>query len=112
MPRKPKPTLNRIRPTAPTWPKTRASTRRAPTQIRNCRPPQMTATLRSPSAVSHAKRLVVKVGSSLVTNEGKGIDVTAVEQWASQIAQLPSQDRQSVLGSSGVIADGVALLGW
>lgn len=72
----------------------------------------MTATLRSPSAVSHAKRLVVKVGSSLVTNEGKGIDVTAVEQWASQIARLHAQDRQIVLVSSGAIAEGMARLGW
>lgn len=64
------------------------------------------------SAVLPAKRLVVKVGSSLVTNEGKGIDHVAVERWASQIAQLHAQERQMVLVSSGAIAEGMARLGW
>ncbi|NYT84114.1 glutamate 5-kinase [Pollutimonas harenae] len=66
----------------------------------------------SSSAVSYAKRLVVKVGSSLVTNEGKGIDTLAVEQWAEQIAQLHGQGKQMVLVSSGAIAEGMARLGW
>src|SRR5690606_3223231 len=61
---------------------------------------------------SHAKRLVVKVGSSLVTNEGKGIDNHAVEQWAGQIAELHAQGKQMVLVSSGAIAEGMARLGW
>ncbi|MCC2597076.1 glutamate 5-kinase [Pusillimonas sp. MFBS29] len=65
-----------------------------------------------PSAVTHARRLVVKVGSSLVTNEGKGIDTQAVEQWAGQIARLHSQGKQMVLVSSGAIAEGMARLGW
>lgn len=64
------------------------------------------------SAVAQAKRLVVKVGSSLVTNEGKGIDVTAVAQWAEQIASLHAQGKQMVLVSSGAIAEGMARLGW
>ncbi|MGP1615715.1 MAG: glutamate 5-kinase, partial [Pollutimonas bauzanensis] len=64
------------------------------------------------SAVAQAKRLVVKVGSSLVTNEGKGIDVAAVAQWAEQIASLHAQGKQMVLVSSGAIAEGMARLGW
>ncbi|MBF6615358.1 MAG: glutamate 5-kinase, partial [Candidimonas sp.] len=72
----------------------------------------MAATQSTAPAVSHAKRLVVKVGSSLVTNEGKGIDVQAVEQWASQIAQLHAGGKQMVLVSSGAIAEGMARLGW
>src|SRR5690554_2389680 len=72
----------------------------------------MAATQSTTPAVSHAKRLVVKVGSSLVTNEGKGIDVQAVEQWASQIAQLHAGGKQMVLVSSGAIAEGMARLGW
>ena len=42
----------------------------------------------SPSVARDAQRLVLKVGSSLVTNEGKGIDLEAVTQWAEQIAGL------------------------
>ena len=64
------------------------------------------------SAVAQAKRLVVKVGSSLVTNEGKGIDLYAVAQWAEQIASLHAQGKQMVLVSSGAIAEGMARLGW
>ncbi|MFT0851474.1 glutamate 5-kinase [Achromobacter sp. F4_2707] len=61
---------------------------------------------------TNARRLVIKVGSSLVTNEGRGLDLEAVEQWARQIAALHAQDRQIVLVSSGAIAEGMARLGW
>ena len=64
------------------------------------------------SAIAHGKRLVVKVGSSLVTNKGKGIDVQAVAHWARQIAALHAQGKQMVLVSSGAIAEGMARLGW
>ncbi|MYN14056.1 glutamate 5-kinase [Pusillimonas sp. TS35] len=64
------------------------------------------------SAVSQAGRLVVKVGSSLVTNDGRGLDLRAVEQWAAQIADLHARGRQMVLVSSGAIAEGMARLGW
>jgi len=64
------------------------------------------------SVVAAAKRLVVKVGSSLVTNQGQGIDLDAVNQWSSQIAQLHQQNKQIVLVSSGAIAEGITRLGW
>ena len=66
----------------------------------------------SPSVARDAQRLVLKVGSSLVTNEGKGIDLEAVTQWAEQIAGLHASGRQVVLVSSGAIAEGMARLGW
>ena len=72
----------------------------------------MAVTSNMQSAVAQAKRLVVKVGSSLVTNEGKGIDVQAVAHWARQIAALHAQGKQMVLVSSGAIAEGMARLGW
>ena len=64
------------------------------------------------SVIAQAKRLVVKVGSSLVTNNGRGIDSEAVAQWSAQIAELHNQGKQVVLVSSGAIAEGVARLGW
>lgn len=64
------------------------------------------------SVLKSANRLVVKVGSTLVTNEGKGIDHDAVEHWARQIARLHAQGREIVLVSSGAIAEGMARLGW
>ncbi|WP_276808776.1 glutamate 5-kinase [Castellaniella defragrans] len=66
----------------------------------------------SPSVARDAQRLVLKVGSSLVTNEGRGIDLEAVAQWAEQIAGLHAAGRQLVLVSSGAIAEGMARLGW
>ena len=62
--------------------------------------------------VPQSKRLVVKVGSSLVTNEGRGLDQGAVAEWASQIAALHAGGKQVVLVSSGAIAEGMARLGW
>uniref|UniRef100_UPI00334021E5 glutamate 5-kinase n=1 Tax=Castellaniella defragrans TaxID=75697 RepID=UPI00334021E5 len=66
----------------------------------------------TPSVARDARKLVLKVGSSLVTNEGRGIDLPAVAQWAEQIASLHAQGRQVVLVSSGAIAEGMARLGW
>jgi len=62
--------------------------------------------------VATAASIVVKVGSSLVTNEGRGLDHAAVGRWAAQIAQLRRAGRNVVLVSSGAIAEGVKRLGW
>jgi len=59
-----------------------------------------------------ARRLVVKVGSSLVTNQGQGLDREAIARWAAQIAQLRERDKEVVLVSSGAIAEGMQRLGW
>ena len=64
------------------------------------------------SVVARSRRIVAKVGSSLVTNEGRGIDLVAVGEWAAQIAALHQQGRELVLVSSGAIAEGMARLGW
>ncbi|MFA5703492.1 MAG: glutamate 5-kinase [Advenella sp.] len=64
------------------------------------------------SAVHSAQRIVIKVGSSLVTNNGKGLDNTAIRQWAAQIAALRKQNKQVVLVSSGSVAEGMARLNW
>lgn len=62
--------------------------------------------------IRHAKLLVVKVGSSLVTAEGKGIDQTALQNWATQIAVAKQQGCDVILVSSGAIAEGIKRLGW
>lgn len=64
------------------------------------------------SVVAQANRIVIKVGSSLVTNDGQGLDIDAVNHWSSQIAALQQQGRQVILVSSGAIAEGMARLGW
>ena len=62
--------------------------------------------------VKAARRIVVKVGSSLVTNEGRGIDAEAVGNWCRQLALLAAQGREVVMVSSGAIAEGMKRLGW
>jgi glutamate 5-kinase len=62
--------------------------------------------------VASAKRIVVKVGSSLVTDEGRGLDHAAVARWAEEIAELKRAGREIVLVSSGAIAEGIKRLGW
>jgi glutamate 5-kinase len=65
-----------------------------------------------PSVLAQAKRLVVKVGSSLVTNQGHGLDHSALARWAEQIAELKRRNRHVLLVSSGAIAEGMQRLGW
>jgi glutamate 5-kinase len=59
-----------------------------------------------------ARRIVVKVGSSLVVNEGRGVDPQAVGGWCRQMATLVRQDRELVMVSSGAVAEGMKRLGW
>jgi glutamate 5-kinase len=69
-------------------------------------------TIPSISLLSSAQRIIVKVGSSLVTNDGQGLDHNALCNWAQQIALLRQQGKQVVLVSSGAIAQGMQRLGW
>jgi glutamate 5-kinase len=62
--------------------------------------------------LKEARTLVVKVGSSLVTNEGRGLDADAIARWAEQVSRLASLGRQTILVSSGAIAEGLQRLGW
>jgi glutamate 5-kinase len=64
------------------------------------------------SVIQKAKRLIIKVGSSLVTNDGKGLDNAAIAKWAEQIAQLRARGKDVVLVSSGAIAEGMQRLGF
>jgi glutamate 5-kinase len=66
----------------------------------------------SQSVIRNARRLIVKVGSSLVTNDGKGLDHAAIAKWASQIAILRAAGKEVVLVSSGAIAEGMQRLGF
>jgi glutamate 5-kinase len=68
------------------------------------------------SVLRDARRIVVKVGSSLVTNEGRGLDEAAIGEWSRQLAALVKGHggaaREVVMVSSGAIAEGMKRLGW
>src|SRR5471032_2025193 len=64
------------------------------------------------SVTQNANRIIIKVGSSLVTNDGRGLDHAAIARWAAQIAGLRALGKQVVLVSSGAIAEGMLRLGF
>ena len=73
----------------------------------------------SVKTLQSARRIVVKVGSSLVTNEGRGLDSAAIGEWCRQMAILMHGDggpdairREIIMVSSGAIAEGMKRLGW
>ena len=57
-----------------------------------------------------AKRIVVKIGSSLLTDGGRGLNKPAIAEWVSQMAALRQQGIDVVLVSSGSVAEGVSRL--
>jgi glutamate 5-kinase len=65
-----------------------------------------------PTVLQNARRIVVKVGSSLVTNEGRGLDEAAIGEWCRQMAVLAREGREVIMVSSGAIAEGMKRLGW
>ena len=64
------------------------------------------------SIIQTSRRLIIKVGSTLVTNDGKGLDHAAIAKWAAQIAQLRQRGKEVVLVTSGAIAEGMQRLGY
>ncbi|WP_110070550.1 glutamate 5-kinase [Halomonas sp. A11-A] len=63
-------------------------------------------------ALVGARRVVVKIGSALLTNDGRGLDETAIGGWVDQIAALHRRGIEVVLVSSGAVAAGMVRLGW
>lgn len=59
-----------------------------------------------------AKRIVVKIGSTLITNHGAGVDHALISNWVGQIAALHKRGVEVLLVSSGAIAEGMKRLGW
>jgi len=72
----------------------------------------MSETKNGAATLRDARRIVVKVGSSLVTNEGRGLDAQAIGQWCEQLAALVKDGREVIMVSSGAIAEGMKRLGW
>lgn len=54
--------------------------------------------------LSECKRIVVKIGSSLLTANGQGLDLDAISHWAKQIADLHNAGHEIILVSSGAVA--------
>jgi glutamate 5-kinase len=61
---------------------------------------------------SECRRWVIKIGSALLTDNGRGLAAAAIDGWVEQIADLRKQGREMLLVSSGAVAEGMTRLGW
>ncbi|MEB8431295.1 glutamate 5-kinase [Cocleimonas sp. KMM 6892] len=59
-----------------------------------------------------AKRWVIKIGSALLTKDGKGLDYDAINNWTKEMVQLRQQGIEIILVSSGSVAEGMSRMGW
>ena len=64
------------------------------------------------SVVADAKRIVIKVGTALLTDNGRGLDEKAIANLAEELSAVQKLGREVFLVSSGSIAEGVRRLGW
>ena len=64
------------------------------------------------SEFRHAHRVVVKIGSALLTGGGRGLDMEGITEWVRQIAALKASGKEVILVSSGSVAEGMSRLGW
>lgn len=72
----------------------------------------MTSSSHHRQRLQQTRRLVVKIGSALLTNDGEALDVARIQGWATQMAALMKAGVEVVLVSSGSVAAGMAQLGW
>ncbi len=72
----------------------------------------MSPTMNRKKYIQKSKRWIVKIGSALLTQDGKGLDYEAISDWAEQIARLRLQGIELVLVSSGSVAEGMCRMGW
>lgn len=64
------------------------------------------------SEKAQGRRWVIKIGSSLLTNEGQGLATDAIDNWVAQMAAMQKAGDQVLLVSSGAVAEGMTRLGW
>ncbi len=68
--------------------------------------------MKSRQQIKNTKRWVIKIGSALLTNNGRGLDNESIGRWVDQIARLLESGHEVVLVSSGSVAEGMTRLGW
>lgn len=66
----------------------------------------------SRKTVANSTRWVIKIGSSLITENGRGLNHQAISAWVEQITKLRKAGKEVLLVSSGAVAEGMARIGW
>ncbi|MDT8386421.1 MAG: glutamate 5-kinase [Thiogranum sp.] len=69
-------------------------------------------TIKNREQIGQTRRWVIKIGSALLTNDGRGLDRQAIHGWVEQMVALRQHHREVVLVSSGAVAEGMSRLGW
>lgn len=64
------------------------------------------------AAEANTQRWIIKIGSSLLTNDGEGLDLPLMQRWVDQMAALRQQGIEIIVVSSGAVAEGMGRLGW
>ena len=62
--------------------------------------------------IEEARRWVIKIGSAVLTDDGRGLDRGSIQHWVEQIVELRQRGIEIVLVSSGAVAEGMSRLGW
>lgn len=62
--------------------------------------------------ISQTRRWVVKIGSAMLTADGRGLDRQALGGWVDQMADWVGNGNELVLVSSGAVAEGMSRMGW
>lgn len=62
--------------------------------------------------IQEARRWVIKIGSAVLTDDGRGLDRDSIQHWVEQIVELRARGIEIVLVSSGAVAEGMSRLGW
>lgn len=62
--------------------------------------------------IKQSRRWVIKIGSALLTDDGRGLDQSSISEWVRQVSSLAKQGYEIVIVSSGSVAAGMSRLGW
>ena len=68
--------------------------------------------MKSRGDLKQAKRCVIKIGSAVLTDNGQGLNQSAINHWVEQISELKSRGIDVIVVSSGSVAEGMVRLGW
>lgn len=63
------------------------------------------------ASLKSARRVVVKIGSALLTRDGQGLNSDGIQNWVGQLAQFRARGVEMVLVTSGAVAAGMQRLG-
>lgn len=68
--------------------------------------------MKTRAELKRARRIIIKIGSALITDDGAGLNQQAMDAWTDQIAELRRMGKEIILVSSGAVAAGMNRLGW